>query len=190
MMKAVIASLILAIGLLALPGTPPTLAQELKLVRGDKVLDFELQGLDGKPMRLSQFRGHPVIVDFWATWCPPCRKQIPELNDLYSKFHQSKGLVIIGVSCDTIQGDGSRDVAPFVRRFKIGYPILLATEPVVDTLGVEAIPTTLFIGPDGRLVQKIMGAGRPGELSENVRDLLKMGNGGRTGASDDNEVSI
>jgi len=160
----------------------------------DKPVDFELPDLDGKPMRLSQFRGHPVIVDFWATWCPPCRKQIPELNQLYSRFHKTRGLVIIGVACDTIQGDGIREVAPFVRKFKIIYPILLASEPVVNTLGVEAIPTTLFIAPDGRLVQKVMGAGKPGELSESAEALMKASGGGGGGAapapSDDNAVEI
>jgi cytochrome c biogenesis protein CcmG/thiol:disulfide interchange protein DsbE len=160
----------------------------------DKPVDFELPDLDGKPMRLSQFRGHPVIVDFWATWCPPCRKQIPELNQLYSRFHKTRGLVIIGVACDTIQGDGIREVAPFVRKFRIIYPILLASEPVVNTLGVEAIPTTLFIAPDGRLVQKVMGAGKPGELSESAEALMKASGGGGGGAapapSDDNAVEI
>src|SRR5262245_22006874 len=97
----------------------PSFAQSLSRIAKGKTLEFELQDLDGNPMRLSQFRGHPVIVDFWASWCPPCRKQIPELKDLYSRFHKSKGLVIIGVACDTIQGDGVDGIAPFVRKFKI-----------------------------------------------------------------------
>src|SRR5579885_2706598 len=189
------AAITLAGALVAMfPSRGPTFAQSLMLVRGDRVPDFELQDLDGNPMRLSQFRGHPVIVDFWATWCPPCRKQIPELNQLYSRFHKTRGLVIIGVACDTIQGDGIREVAPFVRKFKIIYPILLASEPVVNTLGVEAIPTTLFIAPDGRLVQKVMGAGKPGELSESAEALMKASGGGGGGAapapSDDNAVEI
>ena len=169
----------------------PGFAQSAIPIRAGRTLDFELQDLDGNPMRLSQFRGHPVIVDFWATWCPPCRKQIPELKDLYSRYHKSKGLEIIGVACDTIQGDGVRDIAPFVRKFKINYPVLVASEPVVDSLGVEAIPTTLFIGPDGRLVQKVMGAGRPGELSESAKDLMKgAAPKGSKDSEDDNSVSI
>jgi len=177
---------------LAIAPAPAGYAQIALPVR-DKPVDFELPDLDGKPMRLSQFRGHPVIVDFWATWCPPCRKQIPELNQLYSRFHKTRGLVIIGVACDTIQGDGIREVAPFVRKFKIIYPILLASEPVVNTLGVEAIPTTLFIAPDGRLVQKVMGAGKPGELSESAEALMKAsgaGGGAAPAPSDDNAVEI
>ena len=76
--------------------------------------------------KLSQYRGHPVVIDFWATWCAPCRHQIPELKKLYSKYHQSRGLVVLGIACDTVQGDGVESVRPFVKEFDISYPILLA----------------------------------------------------------------
>jgi len=135
-------------------------------------LNFSAPGLDGKNIDLSSYRGHPVIVDFWATWCGPCRKQIPELVSLYRRYNKSRGLVIIGVSCDMIQGDGAKAVAPFVEEFRINYPIALADERLVDMMGVEAIPTTLFIGPDGELVSRIVGAGHAGEISESTRMLL------------------
>ena len=138
----------------------------------DEGLDFSAPGLDGKQIDLSHYRGHPVIVDFWATWCGPCRKQIPELVALYQKYNKSRGLVIIGVSCDLIQGDGLRAVAPFVKEFRINYPIALADGRLVDNMGVEAIPTTLFLGPDGKMVSRIVGAGRPGEISANAKLLL------------------
>ena len=138
----------------------------------DEGLDFSAPGLDGKKINLSNYRGHPVIVDFWATWCGPCRRQIPELVALYKKYNQSRGLVIIGMSCDLIQGDGLRAVAPFVEEFRINYPIALADERLVDNMGVEAIPTTLFLGPDGKLVSRIVGAGRPGEISASTKQLL------------------
>ncbi|MGO9453621.1 MAG: TlpA family protein disulfide reductase [Candidatus Binataceae bacterium] len=186
------AAIVFAVAIVvASPVSKPSFAQNIVEASTGAPLDFELEDLDGNPMRLSQFRGHPVIVDFWATWCPPCRKQIPELKDLYSRYHKAKGLVIIGVACDTIQGDGVREVAPFVERFKINYPILVASEPVVDSLGVEALPTTLFIGPDGRLVQTVMGAGKPGELSETAQELMKGAKpGGEPAPDDDNAVSI
>jgi len=140
-------------------------------------LNFSAPGLDGKNIDLSSYRGHPVIVDFWATWCGPCRKQIPELVSLYRRYNKSRGLVIIGVSCDMIQGDGAKAVAPFVEEFRINYPIALADERLVDTMGVEAIPTTLFISPGGELVSRIVGAGHAGEISESTRMLLDGGKG-------------
>ena len=135
-------------------------------------LNFSAPGLDGKNVDLRSYRGHPVIVDFWATWCGPCRKQIPELVSLYRRYNKSRGLVIIGVSCDMIQGDGVKAVAPFVEEFRINYPIALADERLVDMMGVEAIPTTLFVGRDGELVSRIVGAGHAGEISESTKMLL------------------
>jgi len=138
----------------------------------DEGLDFSAPGLDGTKIDLSSYRGHPVIVDFWATWCGPCRKQIPELVALYKKYHKSRGLVIIGVSCDLIQGDGVKAVAPFVEEFRIKYPIAMADEQLVDAIGVEAIPTTLFLGPDGKIVYRLVGAGHAGEITASAKQLL------------------
>ena len=141
--------------------------------RGDQGLNFSARGLDGRTVDLSDYRGHPVIVDFWATWCSPCRRQIPELIALYKRYNKSSGLVIIGVSCDLVQGDGVSAVAPFVEEFKINYPVALADEALMDSLDVEAIPTTLFVGPDGKIISRVVGAGRPGEISEGARLLIE-----------------
>ena len=151
---------------------PQASAPQASAPQADEGLDFRAPGLDGKQIDLSDYRGHPVIVDFWATWCGPCRRQIPELVALYKKYNKSRGLMIIGVSCDLIQGDGVRAVAPFVEEFQINYPIALADEQLVDSMGVEAIPTTLFLGPDGRLVSRIVGAGRAGEITASAKQLL------------------
>ncbi|HXN86224.1 MAG TPA: TlpA disulfide reductase family protein [Candidatus Binataceae bacterium] len=144
-----------------------------------ETIDFTLRDLNGNETKLSQYRGHPVVIDFWATWCPPCRHQIPELKKLYSKYHKSKGLVVLGVACDTIRGEGAVSVRPFVKEFAISYPILLAEQPVVESFDVEAIPTTIFLGPDGKIVGRMMGAGKPGELSRGVESLV-MNPGGKS----------
>jgi len=139
----------------------------------DRGLNFSARGLNGHQIDLSEYRGHPVIVDFWATWCGPCRRQIPELVALYKRYNKTRGLVIIGVSCDLLEGEGLRAVAPFVEKFQINYPVALADEALVASLGVEAIPTTLFVGPDGKIISRIVGAGRPGEISEGARLLIE-----------------
>jgi thiol-disulfide isomerase/thioredoxin len=141
--------------------------------RVDRGLNFSARGLNGHKIDFRAYRGHPVIVDFWATWCGPCRRQIPELVALYKRYNKTRGLVIIGVSCDLLQGEGLRAVAPFVEKFQINYPVALADEALVDSLGVEAIPTTLFVGPDGKIISRIVGAGRPGEISEGARLLIE-----------------
>ncbi len=156
-------------------GPKPLLRLDTPQAQGspvDEGLDFSAPGLDGKNINLSHYRGHPVIVDFWATWCGPCRKQIPELVELYKKYNKSRGLVIIGVSCDLIQGDGLKAVAPFVEEFRINYPIVLADERLVDDMGVEAIPTTLFLGADGKVVSRVVGAGHAGEITSSAAKLL------------------
>jgi len=134
-------------------------------------IDFELKDLAGRTMKLSDLKGHPVIVDFWATWCAPCRKQIPELNAIYKRY-QSRGLKVIGVACDTVMGDGAKVVGPFIKEMKISYPILLADTALVDRLDLEYIPITLFVGRDGRVLSRVQGAGHRGELTESAKALI------------------
>jgi thiol-disulfide isomerase/thioredoxin len=152
--------------------SPANQGSQRQMPPKDEGLNFTAPTLDGRNIHLSAYRGHPVIVDFWATWCGPCRRQIPELVSLYRKYNKSRGLVIIGVSCDLIQGDGVKAVAPFVEEFQIDYPIALADERLVDKMGVEAIPTTLFVSPKGELVSRIVGAGHAGEISASAMALL------------------
>jgi thiol-disulfide isomerase/thioredoxin len=162
----------IALVLELLPSRLGSVASAQVVRTSHSVIDFSLRDLDGRETKLSQYRGHPVVIDFWATWCAPCRHQIPELKKLYEKYHQSRGLVVLGIACDTVRGEGVRSVRPFVKEFDISYPILLAEAGVLDTFDVEEIPTTLFLGSDGSIVGRMMGAGRSGELSEGVVELL------------------
>jgi len=108
-----------------------------------------LSDINGKPISLADFKGKVVILDFWATWCPPCRKEIPGLVTLQRKY-QDKGLVIIGVSLDQ---QGPSVVKPFMRELGMNYRVAMGDEKIVsDYGGIEAIPTTFIIDRQGKVV--------------------------------------
>ena len=151
-------------------GLPTPSLQATKPKR--KLLSFTLADLHGRPVKLSTWHGHPLIVDFWATWCPPCRKEVPELNAIYRKY-RSKGLVVLGLSVDKVQGDGVKSVRPFAQEFKISYPILMADDELVDAMDVDNIPTTLFINRKGKLTARLEGRGKSGELAEAAQGLFR-----------------
>lgn len=114
--------------------------------------DFELKTLDGKVVKLSDYRGKTVILDFWATWCAPCRKGIPDLIELQNEH---KDIQVIGISVD----QNPQEVVPdFVKEFKINYPILISESIVLEKYGgIDAIPTTFVISKEGKIVSKYVG---------------------------------
>jgi thiol-disulfide isomerase/thioredoxin len=137
-----------------------------------KLMSFTLTDLNGHPVKLSQWRGHRLIVDFWATWCPPCQKEVPELNAIYRKY-RARGLVVVGVSVDKVQGDGVKSVKPFARENRISYPILMADDALVEAMDLDNIPTTLFINRKGETVTRLEGRGKSGELSAAAKTLFR-----------------
>ncbi len=131
--------------------------------------DFRLRGIDGKEYSLSMFRGRVVILDFWDTWCPPCKAEIPDFVALQEKYG-SKGLQIVGIA---FARQGLDAVKSFVKQYGINYPILLASVQVVqDYGGIEGIPTTFLIDPKGRIYRKYVGY-RPRQVWEqHILELL------------------
>lgn len=107
--------------------------------------DFTLKSLDNEEYTLSKLKGQVVIVDFWATWCPPCRREIPQLVEIYNKY-KDNGLVILGI---TNEDRGTLET--FRREYHINYPILLGSNKVFQIFGVKAIPHTLFIDKKGKI---------------------------------------
>ena len=130
---------------------------------------FELADLTGKTVSSRDYAGKVVILDFWATWCPPCREEIPHLVQLQSKY-QSQGLVIVGLSLDA---GGAKDVAPFAEEHNINYPMLIGSDEVAKAYGgVSAIPTTFVIDRQGKVVKRFIGYTPPEVFEETIAPLL------------------
>lgn len=135
-----------------------------------KAADFKLKTLEGKEVKLSDYRGKIVIIDFWATWCPPCRKGIPDLISLQEEF--KKDLVVIGISLD--QQNTLKDLKPFIENYKINYPVVLGDEKVVkDYGGISAIPTSFIIDQKGNIVDTHIGLVPKTVYADKIKSLLK-----------------
>jgi thiol-disulfide isomerase/thioredoxin len=130
--------------------------------------DFNLQDLDGKYVRLSDQKGKVVLIDFWATWCPPCRKGIPELIDMQREYGPDK-LVVLGINLDQ---EAAGVVKDFANNYQINYPVLFYTPEVVSAYGgIEAIPTTFVVDKDGKVRTWVQGY-RPKAFFARLIDTL------------------
>lgn len=131
--------------------------------------DFTLDSLDGKSMRLSDLRGKAVLLNFWATWCGPCKIEMPWFVELQNQYG-SQGLQIVGVAMD----DASKeDIAKFAKDMGVNYPVLIGKEAVGDAYGgVPALPESFFIGRDGKIVDKIIGLKGKSEIEDSIKKAL------------------
>lgn len=132
----------------------PTESNEVGIARGEIAPDFKLKTLEGKTVRLSDYRGKRVIVNFWATWCPPCRAEIPDLQKLYN----NKDVVILAVNLTETE-DSKKRVNKFVKEYEMTFPVLMDVKSKVSTTyQVRAYPTSYMIDSNGRIQFKAMGA--------------------------------
>lgn len=133
-----------------------------------KAPNFMLTSIDNKGIELSKFQGKVVIVDFWATWCPPCRKGIPDLIDIQKTY--GNDVVVIGISVDS---DTKNDVVPFVKDNSINYLIAYATPEVVQAYGgIESIPTSFVIDQKGNIVDQHIGLVEKSDYTNVINKLL------------------
>jgi peroxiredoxin len=130
---------------------------------------FSVRGLDGKTVRLVDFRGRPVVVDFWATWCTPCRASMPHLSAMQERYRE-RGLVVVGLSVDD---DGAQKVRRFAENMRIRFRLAMADERVLDLYGpIRSIPSTFFINRRGEVVRRVVGYIDPETMETYVLELF------------------
>ncbi|HTX99828.1 MAG TPA: TlpA disulfide reductase family protein [Bacteroidota bacterium] len=128
---------------------------------------FRLTDIQGRPVALSDFRGKVVILDFWATWCPPCRREIPDFISLQSRY-KDKGLQIVGVALDEPEKVGA-----FAKSWGMNYPVLLGNDEVSALYGgISGIPTTFIIDRKGNIVEKFEGFTDKSVFESEIQRLL------------------
>lgn len=154
--------------ILALPksssGSQPTGYAQI----GSPMPDVALQDLDGNTVRISDYAGQPVLVNAWATWCPPCKAEMPDLQKYYDK-HQSNGLVLLAINA----GEGPSQVSQFIQQNGFTFPVLL--DPAVQalsTLGITSFPTSILVGRDGVVKTMHVGMFTPQALEAEITPLL------------------
>ena len=142
-------------------------------VKGAVAPDFELLALDGKKVKLSDYKGKAVLLNFWATWCAPCKIEIPWFVEL-QKQYGPQGLAILGVAMD--ENPKADKIGSFAKDEGINYTVLLGNDPVADSYGgAEVLPTTFYIGRDGKIVARAFGLISHSEIEKNIQDSLKQG---------------
>ena len=139
-------------------------------VRGVQAPDFELASLDGKKVKLSDYRGKAVVLNFWATWCPPCKVEMPWFVDL-QKQYGDEGLTVLGVAMDD---SDPQKIAQFASEMGVNYQVLLGTDKVSEQYGnVDFLPTTFYIDRKGRIVGKAAGLLSRSEIENDAKRALK-----------------
>jgi peroxiredoxin len=137
------------------PNATDDSSQGAKLV-GKAAPAFTLKDLSGKTVSLADFKGHPVVVNFWATWCGPCKLEMPWFEQMYQKY-KGDGLVVLGLSQD--DGTGADEIAKAVKKIGVSYPILMPDSATPKAYGgVDYLPETFYVDAKGTVVETTAGA--------------------------------
>ncbi len=129
---------------------------------------FTVTDLSGQEISPTTLKGKVALIDFWATWCPPCRKEIPHFNKLYAEYRE-RGLIVIGLALD----DKAAEVRAFMRQMPIDYPVALASTELQQQFGgIEVYPTAFLFDREGRMIKKYLGYIYPDEFDQDVKAVL------------------
>jgi cytochrome c biogenesis protein CcmG/thiol:disulfide interchange protein DsbE len=132
--------------------------------------DFSLKDIDGKTVKLSDYRGKVVLLDFWATWCGPCKIEIPWFIDMQRRL-KDRGFAVIGVSMDE---EGWEVVKPFLAQMNVNYRVVIGSDSVAQSYGgIEALPTTFLIDREGRIAATHVGLNSRKDFEDGIQQLLE-----------------
>ncbi len=135
---------------------------------GNAAPDFTVTDIDGKKLTLSEYKGKVILLDFWATWCSPCRAEIPHFVEMQQKYGP-QGFQVIGISMD----DDAKPVKEFYQQYKMNYPVAVGDDKLAESFGgVLGLPVNFVIDRDGRIVGKYLGATETSVFDKVVGDLL------------------
>ncbi|MBB6142539.1 peroxiredoxin [Silvibacterium bohemicum] len=175
-------------------GTPANAADDPQFANplaGKMAPNFTLKDTTGKKVSLSSYRGKAVIVDFWATWCAPCKVEIPWLEKLHDQY-AAQGLEVLGVSEDDLDLDDpakllkeKQEIADSATKLHINYPVVIDDSNVAKPYGgIDALPTTFFVGRDGMVVAATVGLADRDEIEADIKKALGTGNPSTKGQSE------
>jgi peroxiredoxin len=147
-----------------------TVPSSISMKPGDRKMapDFVLDDASGKRVRLSELRGQAVLLNFWATWCAPCRVEIPWFIE-FQKAGQNHGFTTLGVSLDE---DGWDAVKPYIEQHKINYQVMVGTDDLAQQYGASSLPTTFIIDKAGRIAATHVGLCGKSEYEDDIRAVL------------------
>jgi thiol-disulfide isomerase/thioredoxin len=169
-------SVVVLFGAVAVSGQDKSLKKEIpKLLSvGEVAPDWTLNDSAGKPRTLSEFRGKVVVMDFWATWCGPCKEVMPRMQKLYEKY-QDRDVVILGVDAWE-----QKDALAFMQQKKFGYSLLLKGEDIAESYRVTILPSVYVVGVDGRVIYSHVGVDHK-DLNDLIEKHLKEKSASRAG---------